>query len=81
LCANGFRDATRIASGSPEMWRDIAVGNRRHLSRALTVFINDLTRLRQAVVRGDIRRLHQFLSQAKTRREKWQEVASPTSPE
>lgn len=81
LCANGFRDTTRIASGSPEMWRDIAVGNHRHLSRALGVFIKDLTRLREAVSRGDTRRLQQFLAQAKARREKWQEVATPTSPE
>jgi prephenate dehydrogenase len=36
LCATGFRDTTRIASGSPEMWRDIALTNRKHLGRTLT---------------------------------------------
>ena len=42
LCANGFRDTTRIASGSPEMWRDIAMANRKNLSKALETFIRDL---------------------------------------
>ncbi len=37
LCATGFRDTTRIASGSPEMWRDIALANRKNLARVLGV--------------------------------------------
>ena len=47
LCANGFRDTTRIASGSPEMWRDIAVANRRNLVRALDAFIGDLQKFQR----------------------------------
>jgi prephenate dehydrogenase len=35
LCATGFRDTTRIASGSPEMWRDIALTNRKYLGRTV----------------------------------------------
>src|SRR4051812_25898957 len=42
LCANGFRDTTRIASGSPEMWRDIALSNRENVIRELAGFIDHL---------------------------------------
>ena len=38
VCASGFRATTRIASGSPEMWRDIALANRQNLSLALEAF-------------------------------------------
>ena len=49
LCANGFRDTTRIASGSPEMWRDIALANRQNLSRALETFTAGLQDFRRAL--------------------------------
>jgi prephenate dehydrogenase len=49
LCANGFRDTTRIASGSAEMWRDISLANRHNLARVLGVFIEDLQEFRLAL--------------------------------
>jgi len=75
LCASGFRDTTRIASGSPEMWRDIALANRQNLSRVLGVFIEDLQEFQLALEREDIRTIEEFFSKAKQRRDKW--VAHP----
>lgn len=69
LCAGGFRDTTRVASGSPEMWRDIALANRRHLSRVLGVFIEDLSEFRHALDSGDAAAIEEFFRQAKTRRD------------
>lgn len=69
LCAGGFRDTTRIASGSPDMWRDIALANRRHLSRVLGVFIEDLSEFRHALDAGDATVIEDFFRQAKTRRD------------
>jgi cyclohexadieny/prephenate dehydrogenase len=81
LCANGFRDTTRIASGSPEMWRDIAVANRAQLAQTLGVFIDDLQRLRTAVEAGDTRALETFFTEAKKRRDAWCGQAASPSPE
>ena len=81
LCANGFRDTTRIASGSPEMWRDIALANGRNLSQALGVFIENLTRLRQAIDRQDAGALDQILSTAKQRRDQWCAQTAPSASE
>lgn len=79
LCANGFRDTTRIASGSPEMWRDIAVANRQHLARAVAVFGEELSRFRHALEQGDEAALNQFLVRAKRARDAW--VAQSLAPE
>ena len=82
LCANGFRDSTRIASGSPEMWRDIVVANREQLTRALDDFIRDLQQVQRAVEDGDVKSIEEFFAQAKQRRDAWwcAQAASP-SPE
>jgi prephenate dehydrogenase len=80
LCANGFRDTTRIASGSPEMWRDIAMSNRGQLGRALNVFIEDLKKLQAALERNDAAGMEKFFVTAKQRRDAWRaQGASPSS--
>jgi prephenate dehydrogenase len=81
LCANGFRDTTRIASGSPEMWRDIAVANRKDLGRTLAVFIAELERIRRMIAKGEPRAIERFLGEAKARRDEWQRDATAASSE
>ncbi len=81
LCANGFRDTTRIASGSPEMWRDIALGNQRHIRQALTSFIRELERLNRAIGKGDAKYIENFLISAQARRAKWRPSGAPDSTE
>jgi prephenate dehydrogenase len=71
LCANGFRDTTRIASGSPEMWRDICLANRKNLARVLGVFIEDLQEFQLALENQDVKAVEEFLTAAKERREAW----------
>jgi prephenate dehydrogenase len=77
LCATGFRDTTRIASGSPEMWRDIALANRKPLARALGVIIEDLAELQRALDTGDAKALDEFFETAKHRRDQWLGTAGP----
>jgi prephenate dehydrogenase len=71
LCANGFRDTTRIASGSPEMWRDISISNRRNLARVLGVFIEDLQEFQLALETDDRKAIEEFFTHAKQRRDQW----------
>lgn len=71
LCATGFRDTTRIASGSPEMWRDIALTNRKQIGRALTGFSAELNKFQSALKRGDAKAIAKFFETAKQRRDKW----------
>ena len=80
VCATGFRDTTRIAAGSPEMWRDIALANRKNLGRILGVFIEDLREFQFALERGDVKAIEEFFTKAKQRRDQWQAGSeSPTA--
>jgi prephenate dehydrogenase len=81
LCATGFRDATRIASGSPEMWRDIASANRKNLIRSLDAFVKDLQKVQRALKASDTAALTKFFEQAKQRRDDWCAGCASPSPE
>jgi len=80
LCANGFRDTTRIASGSPEMWRDICLANRENLARVLGVFVEDLQEFQIALHNNDTKVIEEFFIKAKERRDRWRGSAG-SSPE
>ena len=81
VCANGFRDTTRIAASSTEMWRDIALANRQNLSRVLGVFIEDLQEFRWALERQDVKAIEEFFAKAKQRRDHWNAHSVAASPE
>jgi prephenate dehydrogenase len=71
LCATGFRDTTRIASGSPEMWRDIVLANRGCLLKSLAAYTRELAKFRRALVNRNAPFLMRLLEEAKQRRDGW----------
>ena len=81
LCASGFRDTTRIASGSPEMWRDIALSNRKNLARSLDDFISELQKFQRTLKSSDAKAISKFFETAKARRDNWHAKSTSISPE
>jgi prephenate dehydrogenase len=69
--AGGFRDFTRIASSSPEMWRDILMENRAALEPTLEAFETTLSAMRVALRSGDEASVLATLQRARTARERF----------
>ena len=65
LAAGGFRDMTRIASGSPDIWLDICVENRVAIAGALSDLIDELAAMRDAVATGGRDHVRQRLDAAR----------------
>ena len=53
LAAGGFRDTTRVAMGSPQMWKDICLSNRDNIVELLDVLACELGQVRALVAAGD----------------------------
>lgn len=68
VTATGFRDATRLAAGSPELWRAIFQANRAPLAEALARLQSRLAEYGQALEDGA--RLLRLLEEAKAARER-----------
>jgi prephenate dehydrogenase len=72
FAASGFRDFTRIAGSSPEMWRDISLANKTALLNELDSYISQITALRGALAAGDGKTLEDVYSNAQRARLNWQ---------
>ena len=71
FAASGFRDFTRIAGSSPEMWRDIALNNRDALLCELGAYEAHIVELKRALESGDGDVLEAMMARAKHARERW----------
>lgn len=78
LCSSGFRDTSRLASGSPEMWRDICISNRQAILAALTDWTDQLNQFRSMLDSHDDSQIFQFFNSAKQRRDAWQKSTNST---
>ena len=73
---SGFRDFTRIAGSSPEMWRDIALANRDALLVELGAYRGALDALMLSIEHGDKAALDAMLGRAAETRRRWGETAA-----
>ena len=71
FAAGGFRDFSRIAGSSPEMWRDISLANRNALMAELDAYQAQLAELRGMIERNDGPALETLFSQAREARSAW----------
>ena len=73
FAASGFRDFTRIAASSPEMWRDICMANRDALLKELQIYIAELNQMSTALAAGDAAQLERTFRAASEVRAGWKE--------
>lgn len=60
----GFKDFTRIAASSPEMWKDIFLMNSDNVVQMIDRYLLSLARFKQEILAGDEKKLEQELKMA-----------------
>lgn len=66
----GFRDTTRIASGSADLWTGILSENRGKVAEAIDKFVRELEAVKKSLKENDKEHLHSFLARAHDQRSK-----------
>ncbi len=69
LAAGGFKDITRIASSSPEMWEQICVSNNENISSVMNVFIRQLEDSRDAMNEGKGQEIYDMFEKSRDYRD------------
>ncbi len=66
LAAGGFRDMSRIAKSSPDMWSDVFKQNRENLLITLDTFSDELERIQKMIVNEDWDGIKEWMQNATT---------------
>ncbi|NBO84844.1 MAG: prephenate dehydrogenase/arogenate dehydrogenase family protein [Burkholderiaceae bacterium] len=69
----GFRDFTRIAASSPEMWRDICLANKSAILQELDQYLVIAKALRELIAKEDSQALEKVFLKASEARKRWEE--------
>ncbi|MDR4509231.1 MAG: prephenate dehydrogenase [Candidatus Brocadiaceae bacterium] len=67
--ASGLKDTTRIASGDPELWRDIFDQNHKNMIKSIDLFIKELSRFRNDILQKNNAMIFDRLKNAKLLRD------------
>ncbi len=68
IAAGGFKDITRIASSSPEMWEQICVANNTNISEVMETFLRLLQDSRREMNRGNGHAIHEMFEESRAYR-------------
>ncbi|MSQ80536.1 MAG: prephenate dehydrogenase/arogenate dehydrogenase family protein [Candidatus Methylopumilus sp.] len=71
FAASGFKDFTRIAASSPEMWKDITLANKKFILEDIKHFENEIKLLKEAIEHEDIKKILTLFENASKTRNKW----------
>ncbi len=66
LAAGGFKDMSRIAKSSPNMWTDIFRQNRDNLLNAITTYEKQMGQVKQMLEEEDYENIHKWMEKANT---------------
>lgn len=80
LAAGGFKDITRIASSSPEMWQSILVSNSDNIISFINAYISKLNRFKEAIADNDTEFIYSEFSNSRDYRDSIPEGSSGALP-
>lgn len=70
FASTGFKDTTRIAASESEIWSDVLLSNQENVLKAITLFQDNLLKIKTAIQRNNKRQLTFILSKAKNKRQR-----------
>lgn len=71
FAASGFKDFSRIAGSSPEVWKDISLANKEAILNDLELFIKEIDKTSKLIKNNDYNALEKYFDVASKIRQNW----------